>query len=129
MFKDKKIMYKDLMNKDEIFNGPSIQPLNSISAQYTWIKRNVITYRNNEIDFAIYLSGANLVVYNISTDSMSMIPLRNDCTYTSLSFGTSQTGEKLVVVGEKLKPLNYQSENPNFVFVVSPRVFLLLIFR
>jgi len=116
-------MYKDITNKDEIHNGPYVQPFHSISAQHTWIKRNILYYNNNGTDYAVYLSGSNLVLYDLTTDSMSLIPLRSDCVYTSLSFGTNQSDEKLVVVGEKLKPLNYESELPNFRFVVAPRVY------
>ena len=117
------MMYKDITNKDEIHNGPYVQPFHSISAQHTWIKRNILYYSNNGTDYAVYLSGSNLVLYDLTTDSMSLIPLRSDCVYTSLSFGTNQSDEKLVVVGEKLKPLNYESELPNFRFVVAPRVY------
>ena len=116
------MMFKDITDKNEIYNGPSIQPLHTISAQHTWIKRNLLYFTDNGHEYVIYLSGANLVQYDMGENSMTLIPLRNDCTYTSLSFGSSQTNDRLVIVGEKLKPLNYEAEMPNFKFVVSPRV-------
>ncbi len=120
-------MFKDITNKQEIYNGPSVQPLHTITALHSWIKRNILYYNENMNDFAIFLSGSNIIQYNISANTMTLIPLRSDCTYTSLRFAISQTNEKLLLVGERLKPLNHESELPNFKFVVSPRVTYYLI--
>jgi len=116
-------MYKDLLNKDEIFNGPSIHPLHTVATQNIWSRRIMLYFKENESDQVIYISGSNLVHYNITNDTLNLIPLRNDCIYTSLYLATSQTDEKLIVVGQKVKPPNHLAEMANLKFVVSPRVY------
>jgi len=114
-------MFKDYNNRDEIFNGPLITPLHTLTTQNIWTRRVMLYYSENGCDYILYISGSNLVQYNLTNDVMNLLPLHNDCTYTSLYLAFSQTGERLVVIGQKLKPPNH-TENVKFKFVISPRV-------
>ena len=98
-----KAIWKDRSIKaaNTISNCINIEPFQSLSSYHLWMRRNLILLP--ERDEFVYISGCNVIVENLSTKKQKIIPIANDCHVTSINSQESSTGERILLIGEKVK--------------------------
>lgn len=99
---ENKMIWKDLVDREQILNGAEIEPIYTLSSYHFWIKRNIVFLNNNDYEI-LFISGANLVRYNIVTKKMRLFQIKNDSWITSLFTVNNIQGENLAVIGQKTK--------------------------
>jgi hypothetical protein len=70
----------------------------------------------------LFISGSNLVKYCLKEKLMHLVPLKPVSYSTSLYISMNPASERIAVIGHKLKPPNYEIDNPNSSFFVAPVV-------
>ena len=108
---DRKIMFKDHGDKDRVSNGALLTPLYTLSSSHFWMKRNLISII--ETGEYVYSSGCNIIVNNPKKDSQQILTIKSDCYPSSLYTQISSTGERLIIVGEKVRPQVFEKAPKN----------------
>lgn len=121
---DLKIMWKDQSksNDENLSHGATITPLRTISTSHYWIKRNLIPIIDTDRLFC-YVSGCNLIISCLDdSEPQKIIPLKPNAIVTSLYCQISSSSERLIAVGQKIRPPVCEMENANYPFSYTGRV-------
>jgi hypothetical protein len=121
---DLKIMWKDQSksNDENLSHGATITPLRTISTSHYWIKRNLIPIIDTN-GLYCYISGCNLILSCAdNSEPQKIIPLKPNAIVTSLYCQISSTSERLIIVGQKIRPPVCEMENANYPFTYTGRV-------
>lgn len=103
IYMENKSIWRDLHEKEQIINGAEIKPISTLSTYRHWIKNNILFANDNEI---LFISGSNLVRYNLFNGRMHMYSIKNNCEVVSFSCENNIQGQTIVTIGMKTKTID-----------------------